>query len=51
MQEGCVAQSLEVGKVFAAGASHCFNHLFTQPHRRWQRFRIAAENEPKVDME
>jgi len=51
MQEGSVAQSLEVSKVLAGWAAHCFNHFFTQLHWRRQRLRISAENESKVDVE
>ena len=37
--------------MFAAWSAHRFHHFLTQPHRRWQRFRIAAENKSKVDVE
>ena len=50
MQEGGDAMLLEGLKVFRSVAAHRFHHFFAQLHRRRQGFRVAAENEPEVDV-
>ena len=51
MKKRSVAEPLEVSKVLTASASHRFDHLLAQLHRRWKWLRITAENEPEVDVE